>query len=856
MTRQQFELLILRFFGLTEALRSDQSHEGLRAELQQAISVWAGRPMPEMHVVYTFADRCIAYAWTEDMGSAVWEIPWSRGDGGVITFGQPVPVKQIEVFEPLRESKSNGKQQRFSEQIEQQLTLHEASGDGRRVRAIGITADVVNGNQRRYRRYVLASAVEQLNNHLHESAGQGRLIATGEAEHPLDKSGRSSLLETVVKWEAASLDSAGKVLLEGAILPTSKGKDIQVLVEHGVPVGVSMRGYGSSVFVQESGQTVQEVTELTITGFDLVAQPSDPNGRLLESQQGEAKAMNLEELLKLLQEKPELREALLNKLGLAEKAALAESLGVKPDQLHEALGKAQAAQTELAERKRVEAVETAIAEATKELKYGEVLNKLFVEAVCAAKPAQAGDVASIVEAKRTEYDAIAAAGKLASMGKGVEVKGPVFEAQTGQPEYTRAAHQFTERLAERGYASKRSLTEAKTPAELFAKRYLENFDLVHKAQLMAESQRLTEAEIAVDLALPYSVSRAIVAEVVPQLVALSVFDSGFSDSSPSRIYYENYAAETGAQPDVADEVVVADLAAWVELANGRLKPGTVVVTDSTGVTTYTEYTDYVIDYANGRLYTVATITDGQSLRVDYTYDASRGGEMVAIQRGKGQLSYQTIELAADRLSQQISDEAVTFARTQLGWDATTRTMAMIIREIREMIDTGIMRLAIAQAHISGNSGGAWTAATDTVEALVQKIGVAKVAMQNDLYTPSAILMSLTNADRLSNWSAFAASMNRPDASQTPGTLGYGDTGLRVKGLPVFASTAMPDTKILVAHRELVQYRVLASKPMTMKGPYPSYHTDGKLIAADQYYVEEYNATVSLIDNKGAYVTVV
>jgi hypothetical protein len=44
--------------------------------------------------------------------------------------------------------------------------------------------------------------------------------------------------------------------------------------------------------------------------------------------------------------------------------------------------------------------------------------------------------------------------------------------------------------------------------------------------------------------------------------------------------------------------------------------------------------------------------------------------------------------------------------------------------------------------------------------------------------------------------------------------------------------------------------------MTMKGPYPSYHTDGKLIAADQYYVEEYNATVALIADKGAFVTVV
>lgn len=858
MTRQQFELLILRYFGLTEALRSDQSHEGLRAELQIAISAWAGRPMPEMHVAYTFADRCIAYAWTDDAGRKVWEIPWNRGEDGAIVFGHPVSVKEVALFEPVAESvKPSSKGQRLTETIEAALTVTEAQGSGaRRVKAVGITADVVNGNRRRYPRAVLANAIVGLNEHLHESAGQGRLIATGEVEHPNDKGGRPNLLETVVKWEAASLNSAGHVLLEGAILPTSRGRDIQALVENGVPVGVSMRGYGAWESVQENGATIQQVTELTITGFDLVSQPSDPNGRLVESQQGE-KAMNLEELLKLLQEKPELREALLNKLGLAEKAALAESLGVKPDQLHEALGKAQAAQTELAERKRIEAVEVAIIEATKELKYGDALNKLFVEAVKAAKPAQPGDVAAIVETKRKEYDAIAAAGKLGAMGKGdVKVIGPVFEQQTGQPEFTRAAFQFTERLAERGYGQMRDLSEAKTPAALFAKRYLEQYDAAHKAQLLTESQRLlTEAGQVSDLNLPYSVMRAIIAEAVPELVALSVFDSGFADASPTRVYYENYAAESGAQPSVSAEDATAALGGWISLAKQRIQPGTVVVTNSGATVTYTEYTDYLIDYANGRLYTVATITNGQALKVSYTYDAVRTGEMGAIQRGKGQLSFQTIELAADRLAQQISDEAVTFARTQLGWDATTRTMAMIIREIRQMVDAGIMRLAIAQAHISGNSGGVWNSVNDTVEKLVEKIGVAKVAVQNDYYMPTAILMSLTNADRLSNWAAFAVSLNRPDASQAPGTLGPGDTGLRVKGLPVFASTEMPDSKIVVANRELVQYRVLASKPMTMKGPYPSYDS-GKLVAADQYYVEEYNATVSLIAAKGGVVTVV
>jgi hypothetical protein len=52
----------------------------------------------------------------------------------------------------------------------------------------------------------------------------------------------------------------------------------------------------------------------------------------------------------------------------------------------------------------------------------------------------------------------------------------------------------------------------------------------------------------------------------------------------------------------------------------------------------------------------------------------------------------------------------------------------------------------------------------------------------------------------------------------------------------------------------VQHRVLASKPMTMRGPFQAY-SSGSLVAAQEYYVEEYNATESLLPNKGGFVTV-
>lgn len=742
------------------------------------------------------------------------------------------------------------------------LPVSESEGNnsgGRKVRAIGITADVVNANRRIYPRAVLSAAVADLNTHLTESPGQGRLVLTGESEHPSVKGGRPNLLETVVRWDTTSLDTEGRVMLEGTIVPTSKGRDILALIEHGVPLGVSMRGYGHAESADHAGKRVDRVKELRITGFDFVAEPSDPYARLIESREEETMsdevAVKTEEAKEARNPEKELLERQIEE-GKQAKAEL--------EKAQAELTETRKAAAKLEAMERAAAVDNAITEATKDLKYGEDLNKLFVEAVRAAKPATPEAVTSLVEAKRKEYDAIAAGRKLGTMGKPtgttIEKVRTGFEESTGLPEYLYPSHRFMERLIQFSEAKHRDYSRKElSPAEMYAKQYLEAFDNAHRRQLMAEARilrELEEAEQVSDLNLPYSVNRAIVMEAVPSLVALSVFDFGLAETSPTRVYFEAYSAESGATAAVTDETFTADHDTWVSLANKRVQPGTLVVELGGTSTVKTEYTDYVADYANGRIMILSTgtISDSADLDITYTYNVVRAGELAAIQRGKGTLSYQTIELAADRLATEISDEAITFASSQLGWDARAKTVGMLIREIREMIDSGIMRLAIAQAHIAANSGGTWTSASDPLSELVEKIGVAKVAIQNDYYMPTAVLMSVTNADRLSNWDGYTAAGARAVSREGTGLLGAGDTGLTVKALPVFASTEMPDTKILVVNRELVQHRVLSSKPMTLKGPYPSFSSN-KLVASEQWYVEEYNQTVALLANKGAYVTV-
>lgn len=78
---------------------------------------------------------------------------------------------------------------------------------------------------------------------------------------------------------------------------------------------------------------------------------------------------------------------------------------------------------------------------------------------------------------------------------------------------------------------------------------------------------------------------------------------------------------TVAASSVTDEAVIGYHDLWSALAN--VDVSTVVVTDVGGATTYTEDTDYVVDYTAGSIKVLSTgaITDTQSLEVDYAYGA-------------------------------------------------------------------------------------------------------------------------------------------------------------------------------------------------------------------------------------------
>jgi hypothetical protein len=759
--------------------------------------------------------------------------------------------------------------------------LETEAGTPRRISARGMTANIVNNNNRRYRTPILEAAVAEAQTLIAER----RLLA--ESNHPSDKpSGQADILESLIRWDRISCEH-GEVLLEGEIIPTKgKGENLIILMEHGVYPRLSQRAHGKAQMAEADGQRFVDITELHITGYDLVMDPGDPTADTLvfENRQPgsheedpiimdkltlESLRTQYPDLVAQIErehderERTKLEEALLRKqqddaaakkLISEREASLRTQLGLtETDDLAEAIKRQASELTRLQEAEQARAVAQYIESECGQIKYADVLKPQFIERVKGAGAKTVEEAKAAIVAARKEYDAIQAGLELAARGHGsLHILGPVLERERGVPEFARASFALTESLIRGGHLQPRDLRTARNINERFTVDYLQRFDATYRQRLLQEARMFEEAEQASDLALPYSVSRALIAEALPELVALSIFDVQLVDPAPTtNIWFETYAGESGAVGTVTDEVVVGDHGNWVALANKRLQPGTVVLTNSGATTTYAEGSDYVVDYLGGRLMTLAAgaTTDGQSLKIDYSYDAIRRGEMAAIKRGRNTLSSMALTIAADRLAAEISNEAIVFSRAALGYDARSRLLMRLIKQIQQKIDGGLFYLALAAAlRVPSNSGGTWTAASDTVEALVQKIGVAKVKIANRNYEPTAVLMSKTNSDRLANWDGFTAAGMRPDADLT--SAGY--VG-RVKSLPVFDTTNFTDSYILPINREIVLHRI--GQPMALKGPFPSY-SSGELVAAEQYYVEEFNGSEAPVAQKSAYVQVV
>lgn len=115
----------------------------------------------------------------------------------------------------------------------------------------------------------------------------------GELDHPTD--GRTALQRA--SHVITDLRLEGDLVMgEAEILDTAKGRDLKAILEAGVPVGISSRGFGSTKPNREGIEEVQE--DYKLVTFDFVAEPADPTAypeAVFESAEGEGgKAMMFE----------------------------------------------------------------------------------------------------------------------------------------------------------------------------------------------------------------------------------------------------------------------------------------------------------------------------------------------------------------------------------------------------------------------------------------------------------------------------------------------------------------------------------------------------------------------------------
>ncbi len=141
--------------------------------------------------------------------------------------------------------------------------------------AVVSEADHLNRNRRLYPQYVLFPAFERYNDELRSELGQPGLV-----DHPDFLTGMS-ISSIGVRWEKFWFE--GKLVIgRGFVVPTTKGRDLDAVMQAGIAVGFSTRGYGDKEeFVADDGKPAWRM----LPGFELetvdaVVDPSVYHARL------------------------------------------------------------------------------------------------------------------------------------------------------------------------------------------------------------------------------------------------------------------------------------------------------------------------------------------------------------------------------------------------------------------------------------------------------------------------------------------------------------------------------------------------------------------------------------------------
>lgn len=165
---------------------------------------------------------------------------------------------------PKPSTKTRTPQQALVDFAPIKLQLVESKGGKVVVRGEFAKCGVATENKRVYPGEVWENEIKRLN----KALGERRVY--GELDHPAD--GRTQL--TRVSHLITHLRIEGGIVIgEAEIVDSERGKTLKALLNAGCKVGVSSRGYGSTVENEQGESVVQE--DYRLATFDFVAEPAD-----------------------------------------------------------------------------------------------------------------------------------------------------------------------------------------------------------------------------------------------------------------------------------------------------------------------------------------------------------------------------------------------------------------------------------------------------------------------------------------------------------------------------------------------------------------------------------------------------
>lgn len=277
-----------------------------------------------------------------------WKIPYTyNGDDDDVSFGEPQEVKIRTIIEAIAEAQEQSNKHKenllnrepASEDLVQTFegivlqktgeVNNKIGGKTFLIEGIATAGDVENKKGQVYPWAVWQAAMPEML----ELVAKGKML--GEIEHP--ESGGATLDRTVLQftrlWENADQKTIG---FEAKLIPTEPhGKNLQILIENGIPIDISSRGRGSVIVQDWNGKKLSVVQPgFKCTGFDLVVNGASPGSAVDGWQLGQSikkdkdgieedSIMN-EEMLKALGLLTKTQEALLE--GQKTQTALMEKV--------------------------------------------------------------------------------------------------------------------------------------------------------------------------------------------------------------------------------------------------------------------------------------------------------------------------------------------------------------------------------------------------------------------------------------------------------------------------------------------------------------------------------------------------